>query len=383
MSQLLLAATIPLVILVGFLSADIMGFAFWKSSKFPVEGKVISPNMFVRLSSHCIQTVLLTGSSQGMGKEIARLLSARGAHLILVARTVKNLELAVEHARAHAKNPSTQRFTYIAADVTSEAENTRILAEATAWNNGRMPEIVWAVAGSSTPGLFVETNTDTMRQQMELNYFATAYLAHKTLQAWWYPATPYAVEKDAEPEPPRQFIMTSSTIAFLSLVGYGSYGPAKAALRSLADVLRSEVQLYNAARRSQVSTGTPPAPFDVNIHIVFPGTILSPGWDNEEKTKHAATRAIEASDTRQTELAAATAAVQGLEAGNYMTATSWLVQLMRWGQLGGSERNNLVVDTLGAWLTAIVWLFMIPDLNGKVWNWGKKNGMPAFRRNAQ
>jgi 3-dehydrosphinganine reductase len=40
MSQLLLAATIVLLILVGFISADIMGFAIWKSNKFPVEGKV-------------------------------------------------------------------------------------------------------------------------------------------------------------------------------------------------------------------------------------------------------------------------------------------------------------------------------------------------------
>jgi 3-dehydrosphinganine reductase len=127
-----------------------------------------------------------------MGKEIARLLSARGANLILVARTTKNLEAAVEHARSHAKNPATQRFTYISADVTSEDENARILAEATAWNHGRVPEIVWAVAGSSTPGLFVETSTDTLRRQMDLNYFATAYLAHKTLQAWWYPSTPYS-----------------------------------------------------------------------------------------------------------------------------------------------------------------------------------------------
>jgi 3-dehydrosphinganine reductase len=40
MSQLLLGATIILLILVGFISADIMGFAIWKSNKFPVEGKV-------------------------------------------------------------------------------------------------------------------------------------------------------------------------------------------------------------------------------------------------------------------------------------------------------------------------------------------------------
>tara|TARA_R110002003_G_scaffold106_10_gene8784 strand:+ start:16019 stop:16507 length:489 start_codon:yes stop_codon:yes gene_type:complete len=162
-----------------------------------------------------------------MGKEIARLLSARGANLILVARTVKNLEAAVEHARAHAKNPMIQRFTYISADVASESENARIIAEATAWNNGRMPEIVWAVAGSSTPGLFIETSTDTLRKQMDLNYFAAAYLAHKTLQAWWYPAKPYtAQERGSAPEPPRQFIITSSALAFVGLIGYSPFAGA-------------------------------------------------------------------------------------------------------------------------------------------------------------
>jgi 3-dehydrosphinganine reductase len=318
-----------------------------------------------------------------MGKEVARLLSARGADLILVARTVKNLESAVEYARSHAKNPSTQRFTYISADVSSEAENTRIIAEATAWNKGRMPEIVWAIAGSSVPGLFVETSTDTLRRQMELNYFAAAYLAHKTLQAWWYPSKPHRTYESVVTEPPRQLIFTSSAVAFVGLAGYSPYAPAKAAIRSLADGLRSEVQLYNAARRSKTGTGTHHAPFDVNIHIIFPGTILSPGFDNEEKTKHPVTRELESSDPKQTEVQAATAAIQGLEAGNFMTSTNWLVGLMRWGALGGSQRNNIVLDTLGSWITSIVWLIMVPDLNSKVWGWGKKNGMPEFRKDAQ
>jgi len=317
-----------------------------------------------------------------MGKEIARLLSARGANLILVARTTKNLEAAVEHARAHAKNPSKQRFTYISADVTSEAENDRILAEATSWNNGRVPEIVWAVAGISVPGLFIETSTDTLRSMMDLNYFAAAYLSHKTLKAWLYPSKPYP--KDAAPESPRQFIFTSSSVAFVGLAGYTPYSPAKAAIRALADGLRSEVQLYNSARRNKTAVnGAPPAPFDVNIHIIFPGTILSPGFENEEKTKHPVTREMEASDPKQTELEAATAAVQGLEAGNFMTTTNWMAGVLRLGALGSSQRNNVLVDTIGAWIVAIVWVFMVPDLNSKVWNWGKKNGMPAFRKNAQ
>jgi 3-dehydrosphinganine reductase len=248
-----------------------------------------------------------------------------------------------------------------------------------------MPEIVWAVAGMSTPGLFVETSTDTLRQQMNINYFASAYLAHKTLQAWWYPETPYAPqEKGAASEPARHFIITSSAVAFVGLAGYLPYAPAKAALRSLADGLRSEVQIYNGARRSNADVGgQAPAPFDVNIHAIFPGSILSPGFENEEKTKHPVTRELESSDPKQTEAEAAISALRGLENGNFMTPTNWLVHLLRWGSLGSSQRDNVILDTLGAWITAIVWLIMVPDLNSKVWSWGKKEGMPKLRRNAQ
>ncbi|KAJ8114520.1 hypothetical protein OPT61_g3621 [Boeremia exigua] len=368
MSQLLLGATVLALVLVGIVSLDIMGFAFWKGNQFPVEGK----------------TVLLTGASQGMGKEVARLLSARGANLILVARTAKNLESAVEYARSHAKNPSTQRFHYISADVTSEIENERILADATAWNNGVMPEVVWAIAGASTPGLYVETSTETLRNQMDLNYFAAAYLAHKTLKAWWYPDTPYSSQsKGAVPQGTRHFIITSSGAALVGLAGYTPYAPAKAALRSLADGLRSEALLYNGARRSKAVTGQDPAPFDVNVHAVMPGTILSAGFANEEKTKHPVTRLLESSDPRQTEVEAATAAVQGLENGHYMPTTNWLINVLRLGSLGSSQRNNIISDTVMAWIVSIAWLFMVPDLDGKVWGWGKKEGMPKFRQNAQ
>ncbi len=322
-----------------------------------------------------------------MGKEIARLLAARGANVILVARTVKNLESAVEHAKAHAKNSATQRFTFISADVSSESENARVLAEATAWNNGKSPEIVWCVAGVSTPGLFVETSTDTLRKQMELNYFAPLYLAHQTLQTWFYPKVPYAAasqSKGTVPELPRHFIVTSSVAAMFGTISYTPYAPAKAALRALADGLRSEVQLYNAARRSKnQSSGQAPAPFDVQIHAIIPGTILSPGYENEEKTKHPVLNDIEKTDPKQTELEAATAAIKGLERGNFMTPTNWLAYFLCWGMLGNSERSNVLLDLVGQWLTTLVWLVMIPDLNGKVWAWGKKHGMPVFRRNAQ
>ena len=121
----------------------------------------------------------------------------------------------------------------------------------------------------------------------------------------------------------------------------------------------------------------------VAVQSIFPGNISSPGHVNEDKTKPPVTFILEESDPVQTELQAASAAIAGLERGNYMTPTNWLGQLMRFGSLGGAPRDNIVVDTLGSWIAAIVWLFMVPDLEGKVWGWGKKEGMAKFRPNAQ
>ncbi|KAF2746549.1 3-ketodihydrosphingosine reductase, Tsc10 [Sporormia fimetaria CBS 119925] len=323
------------------------------------------------------RTVLLTGGSYGMGRSIAALLSARGAHLILVARDPQKLHSALAFAKSHAKNPSTQRFHYISADVTSESENTRLLAEAVAWNNGRVPEIVWTNAGSASPMLYIESSIETLRKQMDLNYWGAAYLAHKTLKQWLYPETPYT--HDAKPEAPRHFVVTSSVVAFTGLAGYATYGPAKTALRALCDALQHEVLLYNGARRSGKKSATAPAPFDVKIHTIYPGTIKSPGLEQENLTKHPVTHLLEESDPAQTEMEAALSAVRGLERGNYMTPTNWLGELMRLGCLGGSPKDNLVKDMLGQWLASIVWLFVRPDLEGKVWGWGKKEGMPDFK----
>ena len=43
-----------------------------------------------------VQTILVTGGSQGMGKGIAQLLAGKGANVLIVARNVQKLESALE-----------------------------------------------------------------------------------------------------------------------------------------------------------------------------------------------------------------------------------------------------------------------------------------------
>jgi 3-dehydrosphinganine reductase len=254
--------------------------------------------------------------------------------------------------------------------MTKPEESIRIISEVTEWNSGQPPDVVWANAGSSHPELFIDTPIELLRSQMDINYWAAAYLAHATLRAWLKPTQTKQTAEKAAATPPRHFIITSSSTAFLGMVGYSPYSPAKAAERNLADSLRSEIQLYNSYRNTNPSKG--PAA-DVEIHCIAPGTILSPGFENENKTKPAVTTKLEESDPRQTEDEVAAAAVQGLERGYFLIATQWLGKLMRQSMLGGSPRNGIFTDTIMGMITYLAWLVILPDMNSKVWKWGEEN----------
>ncbi|ROT38490.1 short chain dehydrogenase [Sodiomyces alkalinus F11] len=327
-----------------------MGLFSWKNH-MPVEGK----------------TILLTGASEGMGRSAALKLAARGANLVVVARNGQRLEELVTELKASAKNPQTQRFTSLTADISKEGFAAPLLDKATAWNNGRAPDIVWCVAGMATPGLFAESPFSVLRRNLDVNFYGTAELSHAVLRAWLAPDA----DADAKPNPnrtdaaatPKHLIMTSTVAALYPVAGYSLYIPGKAALRALADTLAQEVLLYPGR--------------DVRVHVVYPGTITSPGYERENLTKPGITHELEDIDPVQTPDQCAEAAIRGLEAGQYFVTVAWLGHLMRWGALGGSVRNNWVVDTLMGLLTPLVFVFVIPDIFGKVKAYAKKHGHPS------
>nr|POE47440.1 3-ketodihydrosphingosine reductase tsc10 [Quercus suber] len=323
--------------------------------------------------SNHFKTIVITGGSQGMGRGLGKLLAQKGAHVVIVARNKKKLDEAVQYIAAAAKDPQTQRFHCISADVTKAEENVRIISEVTAWNHGNPPDIVWANAGAAEPQLFVDTPIDVLRSQMDINYFAAAYLAQATLKSWLQPASASTTKASSPSQTvlPRHFIMTSSSVCFVGVGGYAPYAPAKAAMRSLADTLRSEVNLYNGARRSD--SATKPAA-DIKIHCVLPGTIKSRGLEHEEETKHPVTRILEEGDPVQTEDEVAAASVRGLEKGGFLITTQFLGHAMRAGALGGSPRNSRFIDTLFAWVVNLAWLFIGPDMESKVFKYGKDHG---------
>lgn len=135
------------------------------------------------------------------------------------------------------------------------------------------------------------------------------------------------------------------------------------------------MNLYNGARLRD-STKPPPYP-EVKVHCVLPGTILSPGYEHEQTLKHPVTALLEEGDPQQTPDEVAAVAVKALEAGGYMITTQMLGHLMRLGALGGSPRNGWwgFRDYVGSCVVSLAWLFIGPDMERKVFRWGKKNGI--------
>lgn len=239
------------------------------------------------------------------------------------------------------------------------------------------------MAGAAAPTLFLDSSYSTMHKQMDVNYWSCAYIATETLRLWTKSASTSASERNLKGTAgKRHLIFTSSSVAFCGIAGYAPYAPSKAAIRALSDCLRSEINFYNGARRSTATSDISPPPVDIEIHTVFPGTIKSPGLELENSTKHDVTHILEDVDPVQTPDAGAAAAIAGLERGEYLVVTNWLGRLMRGSAWMGSPRSNWLIELLTAWLSAIVWLFIGPDMERTVWNYGKRWGLKGKPKDA-
>ena len=295
-----------------------------------------------------------------MGRSAAVQLAAKGANVIIVSRNVGRLEEALVEVKAAAKNPSKQRFTYISADVAEHDFAARVVAEAIAWNGGAAPDIVWCVAGLSTPMLWAEDGAvmEAARRNMDVNYFGAAEMSRAILREWLSPEN--STSPNAEP---KHIIFTASVLALFAIVGYAPYTPSKWAIRGLADTLAMELNLY------------PDNP--VRVHVVYPATITSPGLERENKTKPEITVELEKEEPPETPDTVAARSIAGLEAGHYFVTVSFLGRLMQSGIMGGSPRNSWIVDTVLGWFIPLIYFFVLRSFNGQVLAWGRKHGHPS------
>jgi len=120
--------------------------------------------------------ILITGASSGIGHALARQLAPCATHLLLVARSEAPLtELAHELTTLGAASAEA-----IVGDVTDPDSRARVLAHVRDQWSGL--DLLINNAGVSAHGRFGEQEEQTLRQIMEVNFFAAAELTRSSIE---------------------------------------------------------------------------------------------------------------------------------------------------------------------------------------------------------
>ncbi|KAK6337565.1 3-dehydrosphinganine reductase [Orbilia blumenaviensis] len=336
---------IGLTTIAALLVATSLMMGFFTKNQMPVAGR----------------NIIVTGASQGMGKAVAILLASLGANVTIVARDLKKLAAAAEEIQAvmnanSSKYPD-QKLAVVSADL-SDAENA---ARAVTESEAQIGEtdILWCCAGGANPGYFKDYQPADLVWAMNTNYWSAVYIAHNVLQRMT--SRPPPVQKyPTDGNHQRKIIFTSSLIALCPLFGYSSYSGPKAALRALTDTLRQECLLY-----------------DIGVHCCCPGSILSPGLDNENKTKPETLKKIEEEDdVPQTPEDVAKYCLEELQRGQTLPVTSFLARAARSAIAGPTPRVGFLFETLLTWASTIVYIFVRRGHDGYVLQEKKAKGLP-------
>ncbi len=162
--------------------------------------------------------VVITGGSSGIGLATARQAVARGARVSLLARDEARLADAAASVGAVA-TASVDVARCRGAPAPRSTRSSRRAVRATCCS---------PPAGSSHPGYFEQLDDAVFRDQMEVDYFGTLHAIRAVV--------PSMIERG------RGHVVTvSSTAGLIGVFGYTAYGPAKYAVRGLAETLRSEL----------------------------------------------------------------------------------------------------------------------------------------------
>ena len=164
------------------------------------------------------KVVIVTGASSGIGLATARCFGAKGAKVVMAARSLDRLqELSPSVAEA-------ERVLCVQCDVTREAD-CRALIDATVARFGRIDVLV-NNAGISMRAMFKDLDLKVLHSLMEVNFWGTVNCTKAAL--------PYLLSAKG------------SVVGVISIAGYSAlpartgYSASKYAVRGFLDTLRIE-----------------------------------------------------------------------------------------------------------------------------------------------
>ncbi len=164
---------------------------------------------------------IITGASTGIGEELAYRLARQGAHLVLTARRLDELNRVADKARSLGA-----RVITVSADV-AKADECKKLIEATIAEFGRIDTLV-CNAGMTMWAKFADIqDVSVLERIMQVNYMGAVYCTHYAL--------PHLLKSKG------RIIGIASLTALVGVPTRTGYAASKHAMRGFFDSLRIEL----------------------------------------------------------------------------------------------------------------------------------------------
>src|SRR3954468_18586179 len=180
--------------------------------------------MLGRLSTNVKDApVLLTGASSGIGRELALVLAARGARLVLAARRRPQLDRGADEIAARGG----VRPVVVEADLARRGAADALAREALA-ALGRIDVLINNAGGGVGGSQWAGGDDDAAREAFEVNYWSPLALVRAFV--------PAMRERGAG-----AVVNVTSMAQVSTWVGFGAYGATKAALGLATETLRLEL----------------------------------------------------------------------------------------------------------------------------------------------
>ncbi|KAJ7201661.1 oxidoreductase [Mycena pura] len=293
------------------------------------------------------QHTYITGGSSGLGLALSLILTSQGAHVSIVGCRQEVLDKALEAMEKCRKYPN-QILAGYAFDLSTAEGSASVLDAVCKPHDDHSPDAIFTCAGTQKPMFFMDMTENDMAEGMVQGYW---------IQAW---TVMLAAKKMVREGSKGKIILVSSTLGYMSFLGWASYAPAKHALRGLADTLQSEFMLYD----------------NLDVHIFFPPAMFTPGFDQENTTKPRIVREIESTDDGVTPEAAAQALLHGIKKGHAHITADMITTLFRASTRGVTPRHNALLDIV---YDIAAMICHAKQIIRPIWRWGVDKRVRAHR----
>jgi len=196
------------------------------------------------------QKAVVIGASSGIGAELAKRLHREGARLVLSSRRIEAMQ-ALGLAGA----------VLLPCDLRNPEQLSQTCGEALAVLGG-IDVVVW-MAGIYQPVTVDDYRPNLVLDITQTNYVALLHVLGDLLAHFRQPAAPAGApgspSTQVPPAPPRGLALVSSVAGYRGLPKALAYGPTKAALTHLAEILHLEL-----------------APRGVGVWVIHPGFVQTP-----------------------------------------------------------------------------------------------------------